>query len=282
MSKEKRVLSIQDYSVMGRCSLTVALPTLSALGYECVGLPTAVLSNHTRFRSWTYTDLTSELIPMVGKWDDYNHRFDAIQTGYLGDNQVSVIIEIINKLKTKDTLVLVDPAMADNGRLYAGFADSHVAEMKKLMKYADLTCPNITEASLLTGLPYHGEALSKEEAEELLNGLLQLGPSKAVLSGIVFPNGMIGCAYKEKDQEMKIYKTKDLHVSCHGTGDLFAAALLGAFLKTSSLAESVKVAHDYVHESIIQSVNDGLSDMETYGVDFEKAIPYLLNDLNLG
>ena len=152
--KQKRVLTIQDYSCLGRCSLTVALPTISSAGIECVGLPTSVLSNHTVFPSWTWIDTLPSLMEAPDKWEGYDSGFDAIYTGYLATEQVPMALEFIKRFRKENTLVFVDPAFADAGKLYAGFTAEHVKALRLLMKEADLAKPNITEACLLTDTPY--------------------------------------------------------------------------------------------------------------------------------
>lgn len=271
--KQKRLLTIQDYSCLGRCSLTVALPVVSACGIECVGIPTAVLSNHTAgFTSWTYADLTDKMMPTVDHWMDYRHDFDAIYTGYLATNQVPIVLDIVTRLKREGTLFLVDPAFADSGKIYPGFGREHVAAMRRLVSSSDITVPNRTEACFLCGRPYKEEC-TPEEAKELLLSLTDLGPRMAVLSGLTFEKGTVGCLYYDKaEKAFGSYFTPSYTGTYHGTGDLFASALVSSLLKGFTLGEAVKIAHDLVHLSIQKT----LEDMEPnlcYGVEFEKAIP---------
>lgn len=273
--KEKRILTLQDYSAMGRCSLTVALPIISACGVEAVGLPTAVLSNHTQFKSWTYVDLTDQILKTVDKWKDYNHHFDAIYTGYLGDDQIDPVIEVFQRLKEEGTFVLVDPAFAAYGKMYPGFGERHVLEMRKLISHADIVRPNITEACFLTGLPYVSNDADEEQIRSLIAGLKKLGPSKVVLSGIRFPLNRIGCAYTDEDGAISTYSTERLPYTCHGTGDVFASVLTSKLVLGEKLGEAVKAAHDFVHASMLQTEKDGQKDMMTYGVDFERCLSLL-------
>lgn len=274
--KQKRILTIQDYSCLGRCSLTVALPVISACGIECVGIPTAVLSNHTAgFASWTYADLTEYLLPTVDHWQDYNHEFDAIYTGYLGTDQISIVFEIIHRLAKEGTTVLVDPAFADSGKLYPGFDHRHVEMMKRLVGESDIVVPNLTEACFLLGKDSEGH-YGRKDFEGFLIGLTDLGPEEAVLSGLSFDNDEVGCLmYSKKTGRFSSYMTESYRGAYHGTGDLFASSLVAAKVSGFSLEEAVCIAHDFVHLSIGKTLEDKEPDLY-YGVEFEKALPALV------
>lgn len=275
---QKRVLTIQDYSCLGRCSLTVALPILSALGHECVGIPTAVLSNHTAFSSWTYTDLTNEMLPIVEKWKNYDHNFDLILTGYLGNGQAETVKKVITKVRTPATKLLVDPAFADDGKLYAGFDFSHVEEMLPLVKKADIIVPNVTEACYLLGIDPLPNELGEDRAAQLLKSLGKLGPDTVIITGITKNAGKdVGEAiYDKTKDQVSFYYTHCFPGKYHGAGDVFAAALAGCLLKNITLKRSVDVAHDFVHHSMFYNLKDE-KDGLLYGLEFERAIPYLLN-----
>lgn len=277
--KQKRLLTIQDYSCLGRCSLTEFLPVVSACGIECVGIPTAVLSNHTAgFRSWTYADLTEYLLPTVEHWKDYNHSFDAISSGYLGTNQVAIVAEIFRRLKEGKTTILVDPAFADSGKVYPGFSDDHVGKMRELLSLADVTLPNLTEACLLTGTPYR-EDLPLAEIDRMMERLSALGPKEVVVSGLSLAPGKVGCRiYDRPSATFSTYQTSSYRGKYHGTGDLFASSFLSARVLGLSLVDSVRVAHDFVHRSIAETLKDKEPDLY-YGVEFEKALPYLVRKI---
>ena len=276
----KRVLTIQDYSCMGRCSLTVALPTISAMGIECVGIPTAVLSNHTQFKSWTFKDLSDQILPIIGKWGGYDHEFDMIYTGYLGNEQIPTVIELIKRLSHEGGRVYVDPAMADDGKLYPGFDHSHVVAMRELLDYADYAKPNLTEACLLTDTPYPADGKGDISLfRELAKKLSSYGPRVIILSGATFEEGKTGvyCYYAESGRE-EYFQKELLAWHYHGTGDLFSSAAVGGLVLGKSPIDSCELAHDYVSEAIRYSVlnhTDGL----TYGPDFEPAIPYLCSKI---
>ncbi len=275
--KQKRVLSLQDYSCLGRCSLTVALPTISAAGIEAVGLPTSVLSNHTAFPSWTWSDTLPSLMKAPKKWEGYNIFFDAIYTGYLATAQVPMALDFIHRFRDEKNLVFVDPAFADGGKLYAGFTSEHVKAMRLLMKEADLAKPNITEACLLADTPYP----EGEPKEDFLLGLIKkvagLGPKKVVLSGIL-KEGKIGCLILEGDKISSFFE--EARQSAHGTGDLFSSALLSSYLLGHSLFDSAHLAALYVSKALSYNEEDQV-DGKIYGPEFERALPYFMHSLGL-
>ncbi len=273
----KRCLTIQDYSCMGRCSLTVALPVLSTAEIETIGLPTAVLSNHTAFARWNYHDLTDEMLRNVDMWNDCKHHFDCIYTGYLGNGQARIVDEIIHRFKEKDTMVVVDPAFGDNGKLYAGFDAGHVDEIRNLLKYADVICPNMTEAFALLDIPYKGEGLSEIEAQRITLSLSKYGPRKIVVTGVLTDDGRVGCVMFDKDEgNLSYYFTECLPGRYHGAGDAFASALTGALMNDVSMKDAVKIAHDFVHKGMIDASKEGLDGL-LYGLPFEKHLSYLHN-----
>jgi pyridoxine kinase len=278
--KQKRALVFEDYSCMGRCSLTVALPILSALGIETIGFPTAVLSNHTSgFKSWTFTDLTNEILPSVEKWKDYNHHFDAIYTGYLGNGQVAIVQKAISLLKDKDTLLFVDPAMADSGKLYPGFNEAHIEEMKELVKAADLIVPNLSEAALLTHRPYEPEKSNKAYFASLLKDLLEIGAKKALITGVKGKKEEIGMYYlAQGDKNVSSYSGKALPGKFHGAGDIFASAFLGLLLNGIPFDESLQIAGNFVKEAIKDTLGCDAKEV-SYGLRFELALPYLIKKL---
>ena len=277
--RQKRCLTIQDYSCLGRCSLTVALPILSAPSLEAVGLPTAILSNHTAYKDWTFVDLSDEMEKSIEMWREYNHHFDVIYTGYLTTDQIDITYRIIQKLKEKDTKVMIDPACADNGKLYPGFKENHMEEMKKLLSIADMTCPNMTEACLLTDHPYHGESISYEEAVSIAKDLSKLGPSIILLTGVIFKEGTIGCLIYEKEkEEISLYETNCLPINFHGAGDSFCSAFVGAYERGKSVYQSVKIAHDFVHRAMQRSYDNHVDGI-LYGLEFEPELSSYIKDL---
>lgn len=267
----KRILTIQDYSARGRCSLTVALPILSACGVECVGLPTAVLSNHTAFSSFTYHDLTDERLKSVDNWMAYNHHFDRIYTGYLGNGQIPVVTEIIRRLKAKETSVVVDPAFGEGGKLYPGFDIGHVKARKDLASKADLILPNLTEACYRLGIEYRND-YSLAELESIAGKLTAINGKNAILTGIR-TGDKVGALIVEGGH-LSRYLTKSLPSSFHGGGDTFASALCGCLLQQIDLENAVKISHNFTHRARQDSLDDGI-DGKLYGLEFEKELPYL-------
>lgn len=273
----KKILTFQDYSCLGRCSLTVALPTISACGVECVGIPTSVFSNHTAFPSWIQHDLTSEVEAMVRKIEEYSPFFDMVYTGYLTTDQIPTVLPLIQEFKKRGSLVFVDPAMADGGHLYAGFKEGHVKAMKELVKEADILKPNLTEACLLTGVPYPSKdtELPLSFYQKLIDALFLLGPKRIILSGQELQKGMMSEVIY--DGATRVLKgTKRYPGSFHGTGDLFSSSFAGAFLNGKSFGEAVNIAHQYVSKAISITSERG-GDGQRFGVDFEQAIPYLVS-----
>jgi len=271
---KKRVIAIHDISCIGRCSLTVALPVLSAAGIETSVIPTAVLSTHTGgFSGFTFRDLTDDIEPIFNHWKTLGICADSIYTGYLGSyRQAEIVEKLICGMKNENTFVLVDPVMGDAGRLYTGIDEKLVFEMKKLCKNADMVVPNITEASMMLGMEYIPEGYGEDYINEMLKKLCEMGPRYAVLSGVSFEKGKTGAAsYDSLDDSFSYYFTEQTEGFYHGTGDLFASALLGAVLSGKSISDSIKIAVDYTAQSIRLTHSFG-SDTR-YGVDFELCLP---------
>ena len=271
----KRVLSIQDISCLGRCSQTVALPVISAMGTECVILPTAVLSTHTMFQGFTVKDLSDQIRPVADHWEKEQIHFDAVYTGYLASaKQIEDVCDVFRRFRDEDTLIFVDPAMADHGKLYPAFGPEFPAEMAKVCAMADIVIPNLTEACLLTETPYQ-EKYDEAFIKTLLQKLCAMGAKKAVLTGVGFQPGELGVmTYDPETEEYFTYFSRHLPTSYHGTGDLFSATCIGAMMDGSSLEEALKIAVDYTVECIRITAEGGHE--KYYGVEFEQAIPYLL------
>lgn len=275
----KRIVTVQDISCLGKCSLTVALPIISAMGIETCVLPTAVLSTHTAFKDFTFRDLTQDISPIANHWEKEKFHFDAIYTGYLGSfEQLDLMKDFIQKFGGKDVLTIVDPCMADNGKLYSGFTEDFSKAMAGLCSKATIIVPNMTEACFLLGIPYKASGYNQEYVADILSKLAELGPQKIVLKGISFSEDKMGiAAYDSKTQQISWYFHKKNPQSFHGTGDIFASVLTGSLVKGLSLEESYKLAADFVVESIQQTLAE--EDWHWYGVNFEKAIPFLVNKL---
>ena len=273
----KRIVTIQDISCVGKCSLTVALPIISAMGVEADVVPTAVLSTHRAFQGFTFRDLTSDIKPISEHWKKEKISFDAVYTGYLGSfEQLNLVSDFFSDYKTKDNIIFVDPVMADNGKLYPGFTQEFADKMAQLCSKADIIVPNLTEASFMLGIDYAGNNYDDEYIRNVLKHLSRLGVPNAVLTGVSFKPGELGVmAYNAETDEFFSYFGEKIPVSFHGTGDIFASTCVGALMNGFSLNESLKIAVDYTVESIRKTVED--KNHRWYGVNFESAIPYLVN-----
>ncbi len=284
----KRIVTIQDVSCVGKCSLTVALPIISAMGVETAIIPTAVLSTHTMFNGFTFRDLTSDIKPICDHWKKEKFHFDAIYTGYLGSfEQLDLMKTLIQDFSDNQTITIVDPCMADNGKLYPGFTQEFAFAMKDLCSKADIIVPNMTEASFMLGIPYKAEGYDLNYIKDLLQKLTNIGAKKVVLKGIVFSEpqpeigdvtGKIGVmSYDKTADKYEYYFHEKQPQSFHGTGDIFASVLTGALMNGKSLKEAYTLAANFVVESIKATLSH--EDHNTYGVDFETAIPYLVKNL---
>ena len=275
----KRIVTIQDISCVGKCSLTVSLPIISAMGIETAAIPTAVLSTHTAFKNFTYRDLTGDLPKIAKHWKQEKFNFDGIYTGYLGSiEQIDILKEFFKQFKTPDNFIFIDPVMADNGKLYAGFDANFVKEMKKLCKMADIIVPNLTEASYMLEKEYK-EIYSEQEIKDILIELSNLGPKYVVLTGVSFKDNKLGVmSYNKETNEFFTYFKEKIPAKYHGTGDIFASTLVGAITNNNTLEEGLKIAVDYVWETINDTYKTNKKD--AYGVNFETKIPYLINRIS--
>ena len=272
MVHQKRVLAVHDISCVGRCSLTTALPIISATGLECSVLPTAVLSTHTGgFTGYTFRDMTDDIIPVADHWQTLGLKFDSIYTGFLGSlEQIEIVKELFNRFGN-GSLKVVDPAMADNGKMYAIFDMEFARNMGSLCAMADIIVPNITEACFMLGREYVTGPYTKEFIEGLMSDLCDMGAKKVVLTGVYFEEGKLGAATYDSDTGDTSYVFRDtIPGYYHGTGDVYAAALVAALLNGRSLEDSAAIAVDYV-VSCIQRTYDAGTDVR-FGVNFEEGL----------
>ncbi len=278
---QKCTLAIHDISCIGRCSLTVALPLLSAAGMETCVLPTAVLSTQTGgMTDFTFHDLTSEMHPITAHWNTLGRRFDIIYSGYLGSiAQVKLVEEITREFKTENALVVVDPVMADHGEYYSMMTPEFVGEMRKLIKNADIITPNLTEAAFLLDLPYHPHP-NREEVETLLRGLSSLGAKKVVITGISFEENKLGAAAYDSETDEISYAFTDLARGIfHGTGDVFCSTLIAAIVNGKTLRKATEIAMDITFRAIKRTLAAG-TDLR-FGVQFELELPTLMKKLDI-
>ena len=270
----KRILTIQDISCLGKCSITIALPVISALGSECVILPTAVLSNHTLFKSFTCKDLSDQIEPITEQWVNEGVEFDAVYTGYLGTIEQIEMMKKIFETFGKDSLIFVDPAMADVGKLYPAFDMEYAKKNAELCACADIIVPNITEACFMTDMEYR-EEYDESYVKELLARLNKLGAKISVLTGVSLSEGKTGVmGYDRINDEFYTYQNDKVGAMFHGTGDLFSSTVIGEIMAGRSWKDAMRIAADYTSHTIRVTMKDPKKPW--YGVDFEATIPDLI------
>lgn len=276
----KRAVTIQDISCFGKCSITVALPIISAMGVECAVIPTAVLSTHTGgFSGYTFRDLSEDIPKITEHWKKEKLSFDGVYTGYLGSPEQAQMIEsFIDDFKP--SLAFIDPVMGDNGKLYAGFDMSIVEAMKKLCSKATIITPNLTEASLMLGEEYRESGTYDEEyIKNTLVKLTELGAESAAITGVSYssePNkqGVVG--YNRVSGEFSEYFSENLPISCHGTGDVFASTMFGGLMRGMTLAKAQMTAVEMTVSCIKHTMGDS---NHWYSVKFEECIPELVEKI---
>ena len=272
----KRLVTIQDISCFGKCSITVALPLISAMGVECAIMPTSVLSTHTGgFKNFTFRDLNEDIPLIANHWQEYDIKFDSIYTGYLGNKkQIDYVIDFISKFRGENTLVFVDPAMADKGKMYAGFNEEFPSHMARLCSVADIIVPNITEASFLLGIPYT-EEYDEAYILDVCKKLASLGAKKVILTGIHFGNTTQGAYFYDSETEKTYYYARDtIDAAFHGTGDTFSSVLCAGLTKGYSIEKAIRIAVDFTVLAIQKTLPD--KENHSYGVKFEECIPELI------
>lgn len=261
----KRIVTIQDFSCVGSCSLTAAIPMLSAAGIECCGIPTALLSNHTGFPTFYSIDLTDKLKPISEQLKRENIDFDGIYTGYIASvEQIELIQEFIKQFRKPGAPVFIDPVMGDNGKLYAALNDDYPEHMRKFIAAADIITPNITEACLLTGRSFN-PCPTLHETKEMLMELCDTGVRFAVITGFSEKGqlGAVGCF----DGKFTECLTPKRDVACSGTGDVFASALLGAVLRGADYSQALEIATKFTFAAVDYTAN--APDRRFYGIHFQ-------------
>lgn len=280
MDKLKRVIAINDISGFGKCSLTVAIPILSAASLETCPVPTAILSTHTGgFTGYTYRDLTEDLEAYTNHWKSLDIKFSALYSGFLGSaKQVGIVSYIIDKFKTNDCIIMVDPCMADNGAMYPVFNKDMCTDMAKLVKKSDIVVPNLTEAAFLIGEEYKEPPYTKDYINHIIDKLLKLGAKSIVLTGVAFNNTELGAAsYDYKENKVSYAFSDRVDGLYHGTGDVFASFLLASLLNNKNLEQSTQLAVDLTYKSI--ELTFTLKTPSREGVVFEKVIPDMIKKL---
>lgn len=276
----KKIVTVQDISCFGKCSLTVALPIISAMGIETAVIPTAVLSTHTGgFEGYTFRDLTDDIPDIADHWKKLNLKFNALYTGYLGsEKQISIVSKFFDDFRTDDNFIVVDPVLGDNGRFYAGFTDEFAIKMAELCSKADYIIPNMTEASFMLGIPYT-ENYDKAYVENVLRKLAGLGCKTPVLTGVHFDDSQQGAAAYDSVNDKFYYSlNENIDRSVHGTGDIFASVFTGAVTLGKNIQQTLDIAVNYTLECIKATVP--YFDEMWYGSCFESCLGKLIEMTN--
>jgi len=277
---QKRALAVHDISCVGRCSLTIALPVLSAAGVNTAVIPTALLSTHTgEFTGYTHLDLSDQLKPITDHLSTLGQHYDAFYSGYLASGaQVEQILYMLDRLADDKTHIFVDPAFADHGKRYSLIDEDMPAQMRRLISRADTIVPNVTEAAFLLDEAWQGENLTLKTVEEHARRLIALGPENVVITDVTLPDrpGETGvcvlCSGMEKPEFIFGRRYEGLF---HGTGDVFASFMLAALMKDKAPLEAAKLALDFTHEAIALTL-EGCEPLR-YGLQFERVLPRLLS-----
>ena len=272
----KKVVTIQDISCFGKCSLTVALPIISAMGIETAVIPTAVLSTHTGgFKGYTFRDLTNDIPDIANHWKNLDLKFDAVYTGYLGsEKQINIVSEFFDSFRTDNNFIVIDPVLGDNGKFYTGFTDEFAVKMAELCSKADYIIPNMTEASFMLGIPYT-ENYDKAYVEDVLRRLVGLGCKTPVLTGVHFDAKEQGAAAYDSVND-KFYYSLNENIDCsvHGTGDIFASVFTGALTLGKNIQQTLDISVDFTLECI-KTTFPHLKEM-WYGSCFEPCLGKLI------
>ena len=274
-NRQKKIAVIEDIAGFGRCSMTVALPVISAMQVQCCIVPTAIFSNHTAFPQYFFDDYTERMPAYIDKWKTLDLEFEGIYSGFLGsERQIEIVAGFIDDFRTERTQVVIDPVMGDNGRAYATCTPALCARMRELLGRADILTPNLTEACILTETVYRPSGWKKAEIVELAQKLSAMGPGKVVLTGIRQGEYIANFVY-DRGENLRFLRTQRVGTERCGTGDLFASIIAADAVNGVPFADSVKKASQFVRRCILRSI-----EMEipvTDGVCFEEYL-YLLHD----
>ncbi len=262
----KKVAAINDLSGYGRCSLTVSLPIISSFGIQCVPLPTAIFSNHTAYDSYFFNDYTDNMEAYYSEWQKLGLEFDCIYTGFLGsEHQIDIVFDFIEKFG-KESLILVDPVMGDEGKIYTTYTKEMCEKMKRLAAAADIITPNITEACLLTDEEYR-EDFTESDMERIAKKIYARGTKKIVITGLHHEKIVGNYIYDGKGE---LICGESLPCRYCGTGDLFASLLCGYAVKGTDLKEAVRLSGEFVHEALYETWKNGGDPRG--GIEFERVL----------
>ena len=271
-----RVAAIHDMSGFGRCSLTVAIPILSAMGIQCCPLPTAFLSTHTGgFEGFTFLDMTDELPKVAAHWKSLGLEFQAVYSGFLGsERQIAIVEDFLREFRGADTAAVIDPVMGDHGEVYQTYTPAMCAGMARLAELADVITPNLTEAALLLGVPYDALPAGEAGCREVVERLSLDGRRSVVLTGASTAPELTGAmCFDVKTGRTEAVQTRRVPQEFHGTGDVFASVLTGALVQGASLPDAVRQAVDFVRACAERTAKAGIPMRE--GVEFEPLLGLL-------
>lgn len=271
-NNQKKIAVINDFSGFGRCSIAVALPIISTLKIQCCPLPTSIFSNHTGFDSFFFDDYTDKMPLYINEWKKLGLQFDGITSGFLGSKkQIEIVTQFFKDFKTKENIIIVDPVMGDYGKIYATYTKEMCEEMKKLVQYADIITPNITELCILTDTPYQ-EKWKISELEKMTEELAEKGPEKIVVTGIVQKEFIANFCY-EKGKSPKILRCHRVGTQRSGTGDVFSSIIAADAVNQVPFDKSVKKASNFIKKCILKSIEMDIP--VTDGVCFEELLQTL-------
>lgn len=271
-NNQKKIAAINDFSGFGRCSIAVELPIISAMKVQCCPLPTSIFSNHTGFPSFFFDDYTDKMESYIHEWEKLDLQFNGICTGFLGSaRQIQIVEDFLSTFKKSHTVVIVDPVMGDYGKLYSTYTEETCMEMRRLLKYADILTPNLTEACILADVEYH-DNWSKKDLTELATRISKMGPDKVVITGIAQGQFIANFCF-EKGREGYLIRTMKVGTQRSGTGDIFAAIIAADAVNGVNFHESVRKASSFIKKCILKSIE--LDIPLTDGVCFEELLTSL-------
>lgn len=271
---QKKIAVINDLSGYGRCSLTVAIPILSALKVQCCPVPTSIFSNHTGFPTWFFDDYTEKIPSYLEQWKKLNLTFDGIFSGFLGsEKQIEIVIHMIEDFKTDNTKVIIDPIMGDHGKPYQTYTPAMCSRMKELVGYGDIVTPNLTEACILTKREYR-EDIKRKELKEMAEEIKAMGPTAVVITGIQ-EGSYVTNLVSVQGEKPAFLRSLRVGAERPGTGDVFSSVVAGKTVMESPLKEAVRSGADFVKKCILKS--DQLSIPVENGVCFEEMLHLLIH-----
>lgn len=273
MKTQKKIATITDFTGFGRCSLAVTMPILSVMKVQCCPVVTSILSNHSGFPSFFFDDYTEKMNDYIAEWKKLNLHFDGIYTGFLGSKeQISIVSKFLSDFHASDTIVLIDPIMGDHGKAYKTYTKEMCEEMKQLVQHADILTPNLTEACILTDMPYQ-ERMNQKELQQMAEKLCTSGAKKIVITGIVQGQFLANFCYEKETKIGKMLRTKKVGTSRPGTGDMFASILAADAVNGVSFETSIKKASKFIQKCILKSEDFAIPIQE--GVCFEEYLSTL-------